>query len=234
MLHHPETKSRFRYVQKSLFLKLLLCVLIAFLGAKVAIDVSSSDDTAVDHRQTPAIIAAVIQERLKSANLEMVKGPLHEPTDPDRICQAPPFHEDPLSGSATFELSSGTKVELIISDCHPCAWPVKLAEDVSAYVLLNVEINGELSFTMESYIGGSGQNNRGSFSMLLPTHEDQRRQILQIIKQIGEGTPRPNRLEFNMVLNQLLSSTDSHIEESAVLRLGTLLCKCVDVSLITY
>ena len=221
-------------MQRSLFLKLLLCVLIAILGAKVAIDVSSSDDTTVDHRKTAAIAAAVIQERLKAANLELVQGPLHEPSDPDRICQAPPSHGDIFSGSATLELSSGTKVKLIISDCHPCAWPVKLAEDVSAFVLLKVEIDGKLSFAIESSIGGIVQNGRGSFRLELPTHEDQRRQILQIIKQIGEGTPRPKRLEFNMALNQFLSSTDSHIEESAVLRLGTLLCKCVDMSLTTY
>ena len=233
-MHRLETKNTSRYAQISPFLKLLLCVLIAILGAKVAIDVSSSDDTTVDHRKTAAIAAAVLQKRLKGANLELLQGPLHEPNDPDRICHGPPNHGDVFTGRTTIELSSGTKVELIISDCHPCAWPVKPAEDVSAFLLLKVEIDGKLSFEIESYIGGVSQNGSGSFRLELSTHEDQRRQILKTIKQISEGRPKPNRLQFNMVLKQLLSSTDHRIKESVVLRLGTLLCKCIDVSLTTY
>ena len=234
MLSPPVSNGRLRYLQRPLFLKLLLCVVIAFLGAKIAIDLSSSDNTSIDLPQIDALSAKAYQELLKAANLELVKGSLHEPSDPDRICQAASLNPIGFSGSATLDLNKDTKVKLTISDCHACAWPVNPGEDVSAFALFDVEISDELSFTIEAYIGGVGEYACGTFRMLLPKHEGQRRQILQIIAQIAEYAPTPNRTEFNTVLKHLLSSTHASITESDALRLGTLLCKCVDVSLSTY
>ncbi len=234
MLSPPDSNGGLRYVQRSLFLKLLLCVVIAFLCAEIAIDLTSSDDTTVDLRQIDALSAKAYQELLKTANLELIEGSLHEPSNPDRICQAASLNPVGFSGSATLDLNDDTKVKLTISDCHPCAWPVNPGEDVSAFALLDVEISDELSFTIEAYIGGVGENACGTFRMLLPKHEGKRRQILQIIVLIAEYAATPNREEFNAVLKHLLSSTHASITESDALRLGALLCKCVDVSLCTY
>ena len=231
MLHPRETKGGFRYVQRPLFLKLLLCVLIALLVVKTAIDLSSSDDNTADFRQIDALSAEVYQQLLKASNLELVEGPLHEPSDPDRVCQATSLNPIGFSGSATLVLPKDTKVKLTISDCHPCAWPVNPDQDISAYASFGVEINDESSFTIESYVGGFGKNTSGTFRMLLPRHEGQRRQILHIIKQIAENAGPPSRAEFNVVLQHLLSSTHASISESDVLRFGTLLCKCIDISL---
>jgi hypothetical protein len=206
-------------------------VLITFLGAKVAIDLSNSGDTIADLRQIDALSAKGYQKALAEQNVDLVEGPLHEPSDPNRICQSAWLQPIGFHGSVTLELDDETKFELTISDCHPCAWPVKPGEDIAAYALLDVKTGDKLSFSIESYIGGVGKHASGTFRILLPKQEGRRRRILQAIEQIGEYGAPPNRVEFNQVLKELLSSPNASINDSEVLRLGTLLCKSVDASL---
>jgi hypothetical protein len=233
MLFSPNTNGVRRRTRKAFFLKIALCGLFSLLVAKTAIDLSNPDNTTVDLGQVEALAAEAYQTALAERNLELVEGSLHEPSDPNRICQSAWLQPIGFYGSATLELNNETKVELTISDCHPCAWPIQPGEDIAAYALLDVKWGDNLSFSIESYIGGVGKRSSGSFRILLPKQEGQRQRILQTIEQIGETAATPNRAEFNNVLKELLSSANASINDSEVLRLGALLCKSVDVSLNT-
>ena len=233
MTRPPKIKDASRRVTRPLFLKTVLCVVISLLAGKTIIDLSRHDTTALDLRQIDAASAAAYQKLLKEANVELFEGPLHEPSDPNRICQADSPNPVGFSGTATLKLRDHISVELTISDCHPCRWPVKPSEDIPAYALLDVKSSDNLSFSIESYVGGDGERSSGTFRVLLPTHEGKRLRILKMIRQIGEYGATPNRAEFNDVLTKLLASAHNSIAESEALRLGTLLCRSVDASLNT-
>jgi len=231
MTRPPNTSGVRRCVQKLFSLKTVLCVLFSILCAKAAIDLSKPDNPTADLRQIDALSDEAYQKVLAEQDLDLVEGPLHEPSDPNRICQSAWLQPVGFYGSATLELDDETKVEFTITDCHPCAWPVKPGEDIAAYALLDVKTGTNLSFSIESYIGGVGESASGIFRIILPKQEGRRRRILKAIEQIGKYGAPPNREEFNHVLKELLSSATFSINDTEVLRLGTLLCKSVDASL---
>ncbi|MBT4692432.1 MAG: hypothetical protein HOB73_03710 [Planctomycetaceae bacterium] len=211
-------------------LKITLFVLITILGARTVYDLSQPN-TSVDLSKLDAIASKALQQSLMERGLELVEGPVHEASDPTRECQGGSVVPLPFSGVATLNLKDDTTVVLTITDCHPCKWPVKSGEDISAYVNLEVKSSDNQSFSITTYVGGSGEHSQGSFSLLLPVNVQKRSRILQIIQQISERSVSPKREEFNLVLKEVLSSLSQSISNNHALRLGALMCKSAALSL---
>ena len=211
-------------------LKIVLFVLITILGARTVYDLSRPNAT-VDLSEIDALVAEAHQQSLTQRGLELVEGPVHEASDPTRKCQGNSLAPLAFRGTATLNLKDDTKVVLTISDCHPCNWPVKSGEDISAYAQLDVKSSDNHSFSILAYMGGPEEHSPGSFRLLLPVNVQKRSRILQIIQQISEHGASPEREEFNLVLKEVLSSLHNSISDTLALRLGALLCKSVDLSL---
>jgi hypothetical protein len=225
----PPNKNGRPSLSNRFLLKIFLFVLISLLGAKTAYNLVRPNTT-VDLSEIDALATEAYQQSLTERGLELVEGPVHEPSDPKRKCQGDPPTPLAFSGTATLNLKDDTKVELTISDCHPCIWPVKPGEDISAYAQLDVKSSDDHSFSIRSYIGGPEEHSPGSFHLLLPVNVEKRSRILQIIQQISEHGMPPKREEFNRVLKEVLSSLHASISDAHALRLGALLCKSVDLS----
>mgnify|MGYP001349673185 CR=1 FL=1 len=175
------TKSEPRSVKRFVLLKIVLGVMIFLLGVKTILNLSRPDTSTADLHQIDALAVEAYQKHLTAVNLELVKGTLHEASDPTRRCQSTLMAPIYFSGSATLNLKNGTKVELNITECHPCVWPVEPGEDISAFANLVVTSDDNVSFSIYSFVGGTGESSSGTFSILLPTDLDQRICILQII-----------------------------------------------------
>ena len=225
----PNTNGRPSLTNRFL-LKIVLFVLITILGARTVYDLSRPNTT-VDLSEIDALVAEAHQQSLTERGLELVEGPLHEASDPTRKCQGNSLAPLAFRGTATLNLKDDTKVVLTISDCHPCNWPVKSGEDISAYAQLDVKSSDNHSFSILAYMGGPEEHSPGSFRLLLPVNVQKRSRILQIIQQISEHGASPKREEFNLVLKEVLSSFHNSISDTLALRLGALLCKSVDLSL---
>lgn len=224
----PNTNGR-PSLSNRFLLKIVLFILISLLGARTVYDLSRPNTT-VDLSEIDALVAEAHQQSLTERGLELVEGPVHEPSDPTRKCQGDSLAPLAFRGTATLNLKDDTQVVLTISDCHPCNWPVKLGEDISAYAQLDVKSSDDHSFSIVSYIGGPEEHSPGSFRLLLPVNVEKRSRILQIIQQISEHGGSPKREEFNLVLKEVLSSLHGSISDAHALRLGALLCKSVDLS----
>lgn len=225
----PNTNGRPSLTNRFL-LKIVLFVLITILGARTVYDLSRPNTT-VDLSEIDALVAEAHQQSLTERGLELVEGPVHEASDPTRKCQGNSLAPLAFRGTATLNLKDDTKVVLTISDCHPCNWPVKSGEDISAYAQLDVKSSDNHSFSILAYMGGPEEHSPGSFRLLLPVNVQKRSRILQIIQQISEHGASPKREEFNLVLKEVLSSLHNSISDTLALRLGALLCKSVDLSL---
>jgi|GEM_PF-2957358 len=225
----PNTNGRPSLTNRFL-LKIVLFVLITILGARTVYDLSRPNTT-VDLSEIDALVAEAHQQSLTERGLELVEGPLHEASDPTRKCQGNSLAPLAFRGTATLNLKDDTKVVLTISDCHPCNWPVKSGEDISAYAQLDVKSSDNHSFSILAYMGGPEEHSPGSFRLLLPVNVQKRSRILQIIQQISEHGASPKREEFNLVLKEVLSSLHTSFSDTLALRLGALLCKSVDLSL---
>lgn len=225
----PNTNGRPSLTNRFL-LKIVLFVLITILGARTVYDLSRPNTT-VDLSEIDALVAEAHQQSLTERGLELVEGPVHEASDPTRKCQGNSLAPLAFRGTATLNLKDDTKVVLTISDCHPCNWPVKSGEDISAYAQLDVKSSDNHSFSILAYMGGPEEHSPGSFRLLLPVNVQKRSRILQIIQQISEHGASPEREEFNLVLKEVLSSLHNSISDTLALRLGALLCKSVDLSL---
>ena len=225
----PNTNGRPSLTNRFL-LKIVLFVLITILGARTVYDLSRPNAT-VDLSEIDALVAEAHQQSLTQRGLELVEGPVHEASDPTRKCQGDSLAPLAFRGTATLNLKDDTKVVLTISDCHPCNWPVKSGEDISAYAQLDVKSSDNHSFSILAYMGGPEEHSPGSFRLLLPVNVQKRSRILQIIQQISEHGASPEREEFNLVLKEVLSSLHNSISDTLALRLGALLCKSVDLSL---
>ena len=225
----PNTNGRPSLTNRFL-LKVVLFVLITILGARTIYDLSRPNTT-VDLSEINASVAEANRQSLTERGLELVEGPVHEASDPTRKCQGNSVAPIAFRGTATFNLKDDTKVVLTINDCHPCNWPVKSGEDISAYVELDVKSSDNHSFSIAAYMGGSEEYSTGSFRLLMPANVQKRVRILQIIQQISEHGVSPKREEFNLVLKEVLSALHYSISDTLTLRLGALLCKSVDLSL---
>lgn len=225
----PNTNGRPSLTNRFL-LKIVLFVLITILGARTVYDLSRPNTT-VDLSEIDALVAEAHQQSLTERGLELVEGPVHEASDPTRECQGNSLAPLAFRGTATLNLKDDTKVVLTISDCHPCNWPVKSGEDISAYAQLDVKSSDNHSFSILAYMGGPEEHSPGSFRLLLPVNVQKRSRILQIIQQISEHGASPKREEFNLVLKEVLSSLHNSFSDTLALRLGALLCKSVDLSL---
>jgi hypothetical protein len=217
----PSLSNRF-------LLKIVLFVLISLLGARTVYDLSRPNTT-VDLSEIDALVAEARKQTLTERGLELVKGTVHEPSDPTRKSQGESLAPLAFHGTATLNLKDDTQVVLTLSDCHPCN-SVKPGEDISAYAQLDVKSSDDHSFSIVSYIGGPEEHSPGSFRLLLPVNVEKRSRILQIIQQISEHGASPKREEFNLVLKEVLSSLHASISDVHALRLGALLCKSVDIS----
>ncbi|HIA61910.1 MAG TPA: hypothetical protein EYM79_11215 [Planctomycetes bacterium] len=225
----PNTNGRPSLTNRFL-LKIVLFVLITILGARTVYDLSRPNTT-VDLSEIDALVAEAHQQSLTQRGLELVEGPVHEASDPTRKCQGNSLAPLAFRGTATLNLKDDTKVVLTISDCHPCNWPVKSGEDISAYAQLDVKSSDNHSFSILAYMGGPEEHSPGSFRMLLPVNVQKRSRILQIIQEISEHGASPEREEFNLVLKEVLSSLHNSFSDTLALRLGALLCKSVDLSI---
>ena len=225
----PNTNGRPSLTNRFL-LKIVLFVLITILGARTVYDLSRPNTT-VDLSEIDALVAEAHQQSLTQRGLELVEGPVHEASDPTRKCQGNSLAPLAFRGTATLNLKDDTKVVLTISDCHPCNWPVKSGEDISAYAQLDVKSSDNHSFSILAYMGGPEEHSPGSFRLLLPVNVQKRSRILQIIQEISEHGASPEREEFNLVLKEVLSSLHNSFSDTLALRLGALLCKSVDLSI---
>jgi len=225
----PNTNGRPSLTNRFL-LKVVLFVLITILGARTIYDLSRPNTT-VDLSEINASVAEANQQLLTERGLELVEGPVHEASDPTRKCQGNSVAPIAFRGTATLNLKDDTKVVLTINDCHPCNWPVKSGEDISAYVQLDVKSSDNHFFSIAAYMGGAEEHSPGSFRLLLPVNVQKRARILQLIQQISEHGASPKREEFNLVLKEVLSALHASISDTLALRLGALLCKSVDLSL---
>ena len=225
----PKNTSGSRYLQKSFCLKILLFILIALVSAKSLIDLSTTSGTIPDRHEIDALAAEAYQKSLAERNEELVEGSLHEPSDPARVCQSPSALPTSLYGTTTLTLQNAEKVKLTITDCHPCKWPIKLSEDIPAYAQLEVKGDNNLSISIQSYIGGTGERSSGTFSIRMPKDSSKRIAILQIIQQIGEYGAPAKRQEYNQVLRELFSPGSP--TDAQILGLAALLCKSIDASL---
>lgn len=224
----PHTSGRPSHSNR-FFLKIVLFALIPLLGARAIYDLSRHQST-VDVSKIDALVAEAQQQNLTERGLELIKGPVHEPSDPTRKCQGNSLPPLGFHGTATLNLQDDTEVKLTISDCHPCIWPTKAGEDISAYAQLDVESSDNQCFSIVSYVGGHEEHSTGSFRLELPVDIVKRSRILYIIQQIAEHGASPKRAEFNLVLNEVLSSLHLSISDEHSLRLGALLCKSVALS----
>ena len=149
----PNTNGRPSLTNRFL-LKIVLFVLITILGARTVYDLSRPNTT-VDLSEIDALVAEAHQQSLTQRGLELVEGPVHEASDPTRKCQGNSLAPLAFRGTATLNLKDDTKVVLTISDCHPCNWPVKSGEDISAYAQLDVKSSDNHSFSILAYMGGT-------------------------------------------------------------------------------
>jgi hypothetical protein len=225
-----DTRIISRSVQNYFPLKITLCVLISLLGLKTVLNVSRSSTITVDQQQIDAVAAAAYQNNLTALNLELVEGSLHESSNPTRVCHSTTLSARYFTGSTTFLLKDGTEVTLTIADCHPCTWPVEFDKDISAFANLIVRTDDNMSFSIESFIGGPDDDlssTSGRYSILLSEDLRQRIRIRQIINQIGgrADSVLPRREEYNRALRRLLSP--GPVSEAHVLIFTSLLCKSV-------
>ena len=226
----PPNISRRPSLTRRFLLKRALCLLILLLVATTVYDLSRRNTT-VDYSKIVALVSELNEANLTERGLELVEGTLHEPSDPARKCQGNWVKLLPVSGTVTLTLKDSTEVKLTISECHPCNWPVKLGQDISAYVHLDVESSSNHLFSISSFTGGLEEHSSGSFRLHLPVNVQARSRIRQIIQQISEHGMSPKREEFNLVLEEILSSRDGTISDVDTLCLGALICNSVDLFL---
>ena len=171
---------------------------------------------------------------LDARDVEMVKGPLHEPSDSSRQDQVGSnYATSAFVGTSFISLPNGETVKVRVVDCHLCNWPATPQQDIACTVTLLIESRLQESVLVDCSIGSGGKDRKGEFAICIPKDQTRRAILLTLIKNIAGTKGVPTRADFNQVLRQGFGFIKSESKSQTLTELVTILSSAINIELNT-